>query len=188
MNKKVVAIIPARGGSKRFPKKNIYPFLGKPLIRWSIEACQKSKYISDVYISTENAEIKEISRNSGAKIIDRPAHLAEDQVWAQEVMKHAVNTLEKDGVKIDLVARIYASAQIKAEKIDEAIEKLAKHNLWEVFSVNREGLEDTVIHILRRDCVFQEALSVYKGVVFTDYIDVHTKEDLDKLKKREKND
>lgn len=184
MKQKVIAIIPARGGSKRLPRKNIYPFLGKPLIQWSIEACQKSKYISGVYISTEDAEIKEISKNLGAEIIDRPTYLAEDHVWPQEVLKHAVGFLEEKRVEFDLIARVYASPQIRAEKIDEAIEKLIKHNLWEVFSVNQEGLEDATIHILRKKCVFQEALSVYKGVVFTDYDDIHTKEDIEKIKKK----
>ncbi len=182
----IIAIIPARGGSKRLPRKNIHPFMGKPLIQWSVEACKASKYISDVYVSSADAEIKEISQKLGAKIIDRPAALAEDKVWTQDVLKHAVSYLEERGIKPDLIARIYCHPQVKAEKIDEAIEKLIKNNLWEVFSVNQEGFEDAVIHILKRDCVFQQALSVYKAVVFTDYEDIHTKEDLDKIEKIKK--
>lgn len=179
-NKKVIAIIPARGGSKRIPRKNLYPFLGKPLIQWSIEACQKSKYISDVYVSTEDAEIKEVSQKLGAKIIDRPAELAEDKVWTQEVMKHAVKSLQDQGAQFDVVARVYCSPFVQTEKIDEAIEKLINNNRWEVFSVNQEGLEDAVIHIYKKETVFQQALSVYEAVVFTDYLDINTMEDLKK--------
>lgn len=179
-NKKIIAIIPARGGSKRIPRKNIYPFLGKPLIQWSIEACQKSKYISDIYVSTEDAEIKEVSQKLGAKVIDRPPELAEDNVWTQEVLKQAVKFLEEKGIEFDIVARVYASPFVKAEKIDEAIEKLINKGRWEVFSVNQEGLEDAVIHIYKKECIFQQALSVYEGVVFTDYLDINTMEDLKK--------
>jgi len=179
-NKKIIAIIPARGGSKRIPRKNIYPFLGKPSIQWSIEACQKSKYISDIYISTEDAEIKEICQKLGAKIIDRPAELAEDSVWPQDVLKHAIKLLEGEGIEIDIVVRVFASPFAEAEKIDEAIEKLIDKELWEVFSVDRDGFEDAVIHIYKKECIFQQALSVYEGVVFTDYLDINTMEDLKK--------
>lgn len=179
-NKKVIAIIPARGGSKRIPRKNLYPFLGKPLLQWSLEACQRSKYISDIYVSTEDEEIKEVAQKLGAKIIDRPVELAEDKVWTQEVMKHAVKFLQDKGIKFDIVARVYCSPFVQTEKIDEAIEKLINKDLWEVFSVNQEGLEDAVIHIYKKEVIFQPALSVYEGVVFTDYLDINTLEDLKK--------
>lgn len=183
-NKKIIAIILARGGSKRIPRKNIYLFLGKPLIQWSIEACQKSKYISDIYVSTEDREIREISEKLGAKIVSRPAYLAQDHIWTQDVLKHAVRSLEKKRRKPDIIARVYAHPQVRAKKIDEAIRKLMNYNLWEVFSVNEKGLEDAVIHIYKRDCIFQKALSVYEGVIFTNYEDLHIKEDLEKIKRK----
>jgi CMP-N,N'-diacetyllegionaminic acid synthase len=176
---KVIAIIPARGGSKRLPQKNIYPFLGLPMITYSIEACRKSKYIDRIFVSTEDKKIANISKKFEAEIINRPEHLSRDHVWLQEVLKHAVLDVMERGVKFDLIARIQASSpMVEAGKIDEAIEKLVKHNLWEVSSMNRDGVEDAAIHILKKDVVFQNALSVYKGIVITDYIDIHTKGDI----------
>ena len=66
--RKLIAIIPARGGSKRLKNKNIYPLLGKPLIAYSIEACLKSKHVSEVFVSTEDQAIADVSINYGAKI------------------------------------------------------------------------------------------------------------------------
>ena len=178
---KVIAIIPARGGSKRLPRKNIHPFLGLPMIAYSIEACKKSRYIDRIFVSTEDKEIANISKKLGAEIINRPDHLAGDHIWLQDVLKHAVLDILEKGVKFDLVARVQASSpMVEAAKIDEAIEKLRKHNLWEVSSVNQNGVEDAAIHILKKDVIFQNALSVYKGVVITDYIDIHTKNDIKK--------
>lgn len=181
----VVAIIPARGGSKRLPRKNIYPFFGKPLLQYAIEACQKSKHINKgIYVSTDDAEIASIARALGAGVIDRPAHLAADKVWTQDVLQHAVHSLEEKGVDFDTVARIYCSPYIQSEKIDEALDKLNNRNLWEIFSVDKDGVEDAVIHVLQKKCVDQKALSVYKGVIQTDYLDVHTAEDIAMAEKR----
>lgn len=175
----VVAIIPARGGSQRLPRKNLYPFFGRPLLQYTIEACRQAKLINrGVYVSTEDAEISATARALGASIIDRPPALASNTVWTQEVLKHAVRSLEEQGVQFDAVARIYCSPYVESKKIDEAINKVSTHHLWEVFSVNQQGIEDAVIHVLRKRNVFQTALSVYKGVVQTDYRDIHTADDI----------
>ena len=76
---KIIAIIPARGGSKGIPRKNIRLLAGKPLIAYSIEAALKSRYINKVVVSTEDAEIAEISRRYGVEIIKRPEELAKDE-------------------------------------------------------------------------------------------------------------
>ena len=73
------------------------------------------------------------------------------------------------------------SPQIKADKIDECIEKLIENKLWEVFSVNKDGIEDAAIHVLLDRCIEQNALSVYKGTVVTNYVDVHTIDDIKKI-------
>ena len=183
--KKVIAIIPARGGSKRLPNKNIYPLFGKPLIYFAIEACKRSKYIEKIFVSTEDDEIKRVVSSYGVEVIDRPARLAQDKIWTQDVLKHAVNLLLRRGFDFDIVARIQAnSPMVETRKINEAIIKLVKYNLWEIFSVDQKGVEDGAIHILKKDVVFQKAFSVYNGVVQTNYIDVHTKEDLIKIKRR----
>ena len=180
MTLRILCIIPARGGSKRLPRKNIHSFLGKPLMTWSIEACKNSKYLNEdnIYVSSEDDEILDIALNNEVNIIRRPISLSGDTVWTQEVLKHAVDCLDRNN-EIDIIVRVQAnSPQIKPSKIDECIEKLLDHNLWEVFTVNQLGIEDAAIHVMRRSCVNQNALSVYKGVVDTNYTDVHTIEDL----------
>jgi CMP-N-acetylneuraminic acid synthetase len=190
---KIVCVIPARGGSKRLPRKNIYPLFNKPLVCWSIDACLGSRYIDqkNIFVSTEDKEIKNIVEAKGISVIDRPSMLSKDSVWTQDVLSHAKNHLNKSGVYFDLMVRIQAnSPQIESIKIDECIEKLIQNNLWEVFTVDQNGIEDSAIHVLLDRCVDQRALSVYKGVVSTNYIDVHTKDDIDKIirKMENKND
>jgi len=178
---KIVCIIPARGGSKRLPRKNIYPILGKPLVCWSIEACLESKHLNyeNIFVSTEDQEIKDVVEARGIKVIDRPKNLSEDNVWTQEVLSHAQRFLNNSGIDFDIMVRIQAnSPQIESKKIDECIEKLIDKELWEVFTVDKDGIEDAAIHVLLKRCVNQKALSVYKGIVRTDYIDVHEKEDI----------
>lgn len=174
----IACIIPARGGSKRLPRKNIKKVLGKPMLQWAAEACLKSKFLnqSNIFVSSEDEEIIQISKEIGVKTIRRPAHLAADHVWTQEVIKHAIEALDFNP---GIVVRIQAnSPQIEPHKIDECIQKLLDNDLWEVFTVNKSGIEDAAIHVMLGRCVFQNALSVYKGVVVTDYIDIHTAEDL----------
>jgi CMP-N-acetylneuraminic acid synthetase len=182
---KVRFIIPARGGSKRLIRKNMADLCGKPLISYAIDACMRSRYYdgSNLFVSTEDAEIKKVSLRLGASIIDRPHRLSKDDVWTQDVLKHAVKMLEAE--HFDIVVRIQAnSPQVTCDKIDECIKKLISFDLWEVFTVDEKGVEDSAIHVLRKKCVYQEALSVFKGVVFADYTDIHTADDLEIVKNK----
>ena len=86
----VIAIIPARGGSKGIPGKNIKEINGKPLISWSIKSALKSKLIDEVYVSTENSAIKKYALECGAKVDDRPEYLASDTARTIEVLKDFV--------------------------------------------------------------------------------------------------
>tara|TARA_R100000664_G_C2760136_1_gene150886 strand:- start:11322 stop:12740 length:1419 start_codon:yes stop_codon:yes gene_type:complete len=183
---KIICVIPARGGSKRLSRKNIHPLMGKPLILWSVEACLKSKYLNydNIFVSTEDSEIRDISKAAGIKVIDRPEELSKDDVWTQDVLSHAKDFLLNTGEDFDIMVRIQAnSPQIQSEKIDECIEKLINKKLWEVFTVDSEGVEDASIHALLKKCIDQKALSVYKGVVATDYVDVHTLADIKRVEK-----
>ena len=179
---RILTVIPARGGSKRLHRKNIYPILGRPLMSYAIEACKGSQYLDDqnIYVSTEDEEIAGVAIQYGAKVIDRPGELSEDHVWTQDVLSHALEWSERQtGDEFDVLVRVQAnSPQITSEKIDECIKKLQDHDLWEVFTVDEEGIEDAAVHVMLRRCVNQKALSVYKGVVITDYIDVHTIDDV----------
>lgn len=84
------AIIPARGGSQRIPRKNVREFMGRPMLAWAIGAAQESGVFSRVYVSTEDAEIAEVAQRYGARVIARPKELAQAEVGTQEVMAHAV--------------------------------------------------------------------------------------------------
>ena len=88
----IAAIIPARGGSKGIPKKNIIDFCGKPLIGWSIEDAIQSKYIDTVYVSTDDREIAYISIEFGAEIINRPVDISGDTATSESALKHAIIT------------------------------------------------------------------------------------------------
>lgn len=93
-NKKVLAIIPARGGSKRLPRKNILDLGGKPLIAWSIEAALKSDLIDTVLVTSDDEEILEISKKYGAQTIKRPESLASDTASSFDAIEHAINSLD----------------------------------------------------------------------------------------------
>ena len=106
-----LAVIPARGGSKRIPRKNIRPMSGKPLIQWTIETALNSNVFSDVMVSTDDAEIAEIARAAGASIpLLRPAELAEDSTTTGEVMAHAVEFMMNNGFVGSDVCCLYPSA------------------------------------------------------------------------------
>ncbi|MBW3010546.1 cytidylyltransferase domain-containing protein, partial [Acinetobacter baumannii] len=82
-----LAVIPARGGSKRIPRKNIKDFYGKPMIAWSIEAALKSECFDEVWVSTDDQEIADIAVKFGAKVpFLRPAHLSDDYATTADVM------------------------------------------------------------------------------------------------------
>ena len=92
----IFAIITARGGSRRLPKKNIIPLNGKPLIVHTILAAKQCPFISRCFVSTDDQEIKEISLAWKAEVIDRPANLADDNALSKDVVRHALLYLEKE--------------------------------------------------------------------------------------------
>ncbi len=117
----IVAVIPARGGSKSIPRKNIIHLSGKPLVFYSIKAGLESQYISEVFVSTEDSEIAYISASFGAKIIDRPTELADDNTSTFDVIKHAEKVLHSP----DVIVVLQPTSPLRsAKEIDEAIELL----------------------------------------------------------------
>jgi CMP-N,N'-diacetyllegionaminic acid synthase len=132
MNKTFLAIIPARGGSKRLPRKNLLDLCGKPLIAWSIEAALKSKYISKVIVSSDDEEILNIAKEYKADFIKRPDELASDTATTFDALKH---TLENVG-KYDYVVLLQPTSPLRSEKhIDEAIELLEEKSADAIISV-----------------------------------------------------
>lgn len=93
-----LGVIPARGGSKRVPGKNIKKLYGKPLIYWSILAAKKSKYLDDFVVSTEDIEIARIAKRYGTKVLERPVELARDDISVFPVLKHALEHIEAKNV------------------------------------------------------------------------------------------
>jgi pseudaminic acid cytidylyltransferase len=104
-----VAIIPARGGSRRIPRKNIRPFHGKPIIAYSIEAAKQSGLFHAVYVSTEDSGVADVALDYGAIVIRRPWKLAKDEVGTQEVMRDVLN-----GMSYEYACCIYATAPLMA--------------------------------------------------------------------------
>ena len=96
MDKKVVAIILARGGSKGIPKKNVLDFAGHPLVAWSIIHSKQTKEIDEVYVSSDSDEILDIAKNYGAKTIKRPAEYASDTAKSEDAIIHALSEIDKN--------------------------------------------------------------------------------------------
>lgn len=108
-----LAIIPARGGSKRIPRKNIREFAGRPVISWSIQAANKCGLFDKVVVSTDDEEIADISRQAGALTpFIRPVDLSGDLVPTRQVINHAINACEAVWGRFDEVCCIYATAPL----------------------------------------------------------------------------
>jgi len=125
--KTILGLIPARGGSKGLPRKNIRPLLGKPLIAWTIEQAKVSKYVDKVVVSTDDEEIAEVAKQYGAKVpFMRPKELARDDTPGIDVVFHAMNWFTKNKNKqYDLIILLQPTSPLRtAEDIDKAIELL----------------------------------------------------------------
>jgi len=129
---KYLAIIPARGGSKRLPNKNILNLNGKPLIVWSIEAAKRSRYIDTIVVSSDSDEILNIAKEYGIDIIKRPNELATDTASSIDVIKHVIENYPN----YEYIVLLQPTSPLRNEKhIDEAIELLEKKNADAVISV-----------------------------------------------------
>tara|TARA_B100001250_G_scaffold412412_1_gene443548 strand:+ start:12324 stop:13013 length:690 start_codon:yes stop_codon:yes gene_type:complete len=131
-NKTFLAVIPARGGSKRLPKKNVLDLCGKPLIAWSIEAGLKSNYIDKVVVSSDDKEILDIAIQYKSEIIKRPSDLASDSASSFDVVQHTIKKLER----YDYVILLQPTSPLRNHKhIDEAIVLLDNKNADAIISV-----------------------------------------------------
>ena len=122
----IQAIIPARGGSKGLPRKNVLPFGGKPLIAWTIEAAKRSRFIDEVFVSTDDAEIAEIAERHEARVITRPPDISGDAASSEEALLHAISANETVG-SADIIVFLQCTAPLTAtEDIDSTIEALVE--------------------------------------------------------------
>lgn len=133
----ITALIPARGGSKRLPRKNVKVLNGKPLIAWTIEAANKSKYIDSTIVSTDDLEIKQVAENFGAEVpFIRPDCLSNDTASSFDVIKHAIEFLKIDNPKHLIVLLQPTSPLRTTEEIDHALEFFFEKKAQGVVSIS----------------------------------------------------
>ncbi len=135
---RILALIPARGGSKGIPHKNIIPVAGKPLIRYTVEAALQSRYIDYVLVSTDDAEIARTAKACGAQVpFLRPAELAADTSRTVDAVIHAAETLKQSGETFDSLVLLQPTSPLRtAEDIDGAVEKFYAGGRQAVVSVS----------------------------------------------------
>ena len=133
----IIAVIPARGGSKRIPGKNIRDFCGKPIIAWSIEAALATEMFDNIVVSTDDERIAEIASRHGAEVpFLRPAELADDHTGTNAVVRHAIEWFQENGQHIELVCCIYATAPfVQPRYLREAYDRLVSSDMEFAFSV-----------------------------------------------------
>lgn len=122
----VLAVIPARGGSKGIPKKNIAPLAGRPLIAYTIEAARAARRIDRCVVSTDDAEIAAVAQQLGAEVIERPAELASDDARTEAALLHAVDAVKAaDGFDADIVVTLEPTSPLRtAALIDCCVESV----------------------------------------------------------------
>lgn len=151
---KCIAVIPARGGSKRIPRKNIKDFHGLPLIAYSIKTALESNLFDKVIVTTDDEEIAKVAKEYGAEVpFIRPKELSDDFTGTGDVVKHAIEFLKQHGEEFDYVCTIYATAPLLQSKyLIEGFEKLKESDavnafsvtsmpfpIWRTFKVNANG-------------------------------------------------
>jgi len=150
-----LCIIPARGGSKRIPKKNIKSFLGKPIIAYSIEAAIQSKLFTEIMVSTDCQETAEIALRYGAKVpFLRSKENSNDFATTYDVIKEIIDEYKKDGVNFENICCIYACAPfVTANNLKHAYQELSNKQV------------DTIFPIIEYSFPIQRAIKINKGKI-----------------------
>lgn len=124
-----LVVIPARGGSKGVPRKNLLPLGGRPLLAWTVAqalAARDEGHDLIVAVSTEDTEIAVAAREAGARVIDRPAELAQDTTPTEPVILHAMDVIEAEGIELDAVVLLQATSPVRrADTIGRALTQFA---------------------------------------------------------------
>lgn len=150
---KSIAVITARGGSKRIPRKNIKEFCGKPIIQYSIEAALASGLFDEVMVSTDDEEIAEIARKSGANVpFMRSEETSNDYAGTNDVLKEVFTEYEKRGQHFDIAVCIYPTAPfITAEKLKKAVALMESEHADAVTPVVRFSFPPQRAFVIRED-------------------------------------
>jgi N-acylneuraminate cytidylyltransferase len=188
---KVLAIIPARGGSKRIPHKNIKLLAGKPLIEYTIDTAKKSKYIDRIITSTDDKEIADISLRAGSEIpFIRPTEFATDSATDFQVIYHAINwMIDRESYKPDIIVQLRPTSPLRTvEDIDLAIEMivsnqnvdsvrtvtLPEQSPYKMYKINGDGLIDPILSYNdipeSYNLPNQDLPKIYKQVGYVDVI------------------
>ena len=131
----IVAVIPARGGSKGVPGKNIIQFCDRPLITWSIKQAIAASSVTSVWVSSDDEDILDVSTHAGAETIRRPMAISGDMSPSELAWKHAITKIEKVSQKIDLVVALQPTSPLReALDIDQAVKKFLVEGYDSLFS------------------------------------------------------
>lgn len=154
---KVVAIIPARGGSKGIPKKNLVDFCGKPLLAWSILQAKGARTISEVYVSSDDDQILATAQQFGALPIKRPAALAGDHSTSEEALRHALDVITRTDAAPALVVFLQATSPLRSPKdIEVAVARLREEGADSLFSMA----------LLEDFCIWTKEGGRFKGLTY----------------------
>ncbi|MBT3405568.1 acylneuraminate cytidylyltransferase family protein [Candidatus Woesearchaeota archaeon] len=140
--KKIIAIIPARGGSKRIPKKNVKLLCGEPLISYTIKCALCSKYIDKTYVSSDSEDVLNISKHFEVGIIKRPPEYATDKAKSIDVMKHVLSYIQtEENNNPDIVILLQPTSPLRtSEKVDDAIKIFVDNGADRVLSVTKRHI------------------------------------------------
>ncbi len=146
----IAAVIPARGGSKGIPNKNIVSICGHPLVSWSIHQAKSSRRISSVWVSSDDFQILQISKNYGSNVIERPSELSNDNSSSESAWIHAINYLSNLMIFPDLIVGMQATSPIRNyEDLDGAIENFISKNYDSLVTVTE--IEDYFTWKINKD-------------------------------------
>lgn len=132
----IVAIVPARGGSKRLPRKNVLPLAGKPLIQWTLDAAKESGVIDLIAVTSDDDEVLAIAEQNQVTAIRRPDHLATDTATSVDAVLHALEALEEQGITAQRVMLLQPTSPLRrAEDIRAAVKRMNDSGAASVISV-----------------------------------------------------
>jgi CMP-N-acetylneuraminic acid synthetase len=184
----VVGVIPARGGSRRLPGKNLHPVLGRPMLGHVIDAALGSGRIGPdrLVVSSDDEGILAFARAEGVVALARPQELAGDDVWTEPVLRHAVESWEAaTGVRSDVVVWLNASIpEVTPGHVAAVVDRLVDGGFREVLTVDADGVLTSAARAMVRDVLDQRALTAAAATVVGDFVDVHTIDDVARVEQR----
>lgn len=150
----VLAVIPARGGSKRCPRKNLREYQGVPLVLRAWASALQSRYVDLVVISSEDAEVKALADKHSATCIDRPPHLATDDATNEDVLRHAMQSF-----RCDWIVLLQPTSPLRtAEDIDQCIERAVSNGLA-ALTVNERGHKNGAVYVASAEWIAKHDFS-----------------------------